>query len=73
MEYKGYRILLSNQRLLFYETNEDGECLEQVTGIDYQSLDSDYDMWFAVIDKDNFMCQSFDTIEEAKEYIEEQQ
>ena len=72
MKYKGFRILLSNTRLLFYETDEDGEVGDQVTGIQYQSVDEDYEMWYAVIDEDNFLCQSFETMEEAKQYIDEE-
>lgn len=71
MTYKGYRILANSQRTVFYETDADGEIGEEVGGINYQSLDDE--IWYSVVDKDNFCVASFETITECKEHIKENQ
>lgn len=71
MIYKGYRILANTQRSTFYETNDLGQIGEEVGGINYQTLDDE--VWYSVIDKDNFCVASFETINECKEHIKENQ
>lgn len=73
MKYKGYRILANANRSVFFEINNDGATeFKQVEGIQYQSFDFDSELWYSVIDKDNWVTQSFETIEEAKQYIREE-
>lgn len=73
MIYKGYRILGTQRANDFFNLNEDGEALDQVPSdeINYSYMEDP--MWYSVIDESNWVVQSFDTIEEAKEYIEEQE
>lgn len=72
MTYRGYRILLSYNINTFCELNEDGSQGAKVTGIDYDTMFLD-EPWYAVVGEDNFVEQTFETLEEAKDYIEEQE
>ena len=71
MNYKGYRILATSMFNHFYETNEAGDLLDEVKGIDYDSLTDP--VAYSVIDVSDYVVQTFDTIEEAKEYIDEEE
>lgn len=72
MSYKGYQILANFQRTVFYELSKDGELQTDrpVEGINYQNLDDE--CWYSVIGEDGWVQQSFESINECKDYIKEQ-
>lgn len=70
MEYKGYRILATDKSINFYNIDEDEMILEKVLGVEY--YDEDDDVWYSVVGEDNWVQETFDTVEEAKEYIDEE-
>lgn len=72
MIYKGYKILGTQQANDFFYLDDNGEETGAVPygEINYQLLDDP--MWYSVVDEDNWVVQTFETIEEAKEYIDEE-
>lgn len=74
MEYKGYRILISESVLKFFEIDKEGAPLKQkpVNGINYEEGDPEWVTRYAVIDKDGWLLQSYSELQEAKDYIDEE-
>lgn len=68
MEYKGYRILATDTNSHFYSIDEDENIIERVLGIEY--YDGDDNVWYSVVGEDNWVEQTFSTVEECKEYID---
>lgn len=68
MKYKGYKIVISYPATHFYEIENDRQG-KQLDGISYHA---DETPWYSVIDEDNWCAQTFETIEECKEYIDEE-
>lgn len=70
MNYKGYRILATDNSSNFYSIDEDENILEKVSDIQY--YDGDDNVWYSVVGEDNWVQQTFSTVEECKEYIDEE-
>jgi hypothetical protein len=73
MKYKGYRILANFQRTVFFELDRDGDLQtdKPVEGIGYQNNDDE--AWYSVIGEDNWVIQSFESVEECKQFIREEE
>jgi len=71
MVYKDYRIMATQQITQAFPLNDEGDVMlsDPITLEEYEI--SDY--WFAIVDDSNYVVQSFETIEECKEYIDEEE
>jgi hypothetical protein len=72
MDYKGYKIYGNFQRTVFYALDEDGDLQtdKPVEGVFYSNPDEE--AWYSVVGDDNWVQQSFESVEEAKQYIDEE-
>lgn len=72
MIYKGRTIVANARVSIFFDTNEDGEALERRNDVKYFDAGDD-ELWYSVLDDDNWVGQSFETVQEAKEAIDEEE
>lgn len=71
MTYKGYRICANANFTKFWDIDKEGELGDEVK-VNYQVLDEDGEIWYSVVDKDGWCIQSFETIQECKQFIREE-
>jgi hypothetical protein len=71
MTYKGYKIMANANVTKFWNLDKDGDIDGDPVQVSYQQLDEDSEIWYSVVDKDNWCIQSFETITECKDYIKE--
>ncbi len=71
MTYRGWRILETERSLVFREVDGEPGAGREVEDISWQTMGEE--RWFSVIDKQGFVAQSFDTIEECKQFIDEEE
>ena len=71
MKYKGYKIMATARSDKFYPINREGDITGPAEPVDYFQSEDDSEIWYAVVDKDNYCAMSFETITECKEYINE--
>lgn len=72
MTYKDCEIVLSYSATVFYELTEEGGQGKQLENIKYNQNSHWEEPYYAVIMDGESVQQTFDTLEEAKEYIEEE-
>lgn len=72
MTYKGYKILANANRTIFFNVTSDGQPQDEVAGINYDNGSDWGEYWYSVIDESNWVQQSFESIEECKQYINEE-
>ncbi len=70
MKYKGYQILATDAASRFYTFDENEIILERVLGVQYDSGSDD--IWYSVVNDGNWVEETFSTVEECKEYIDEE-
>ncbi len=66
MNYKGLKILANIRKTMFFAL-EDENISNEVYGIHHSDQE---EYWYSVVDKNNSVIRSFETIEECKDYID---
>lgn len=69
MTYKGYRICANANYTKFWDLDDDGDPIDE-REVSYTGPEEDSELWYSVVDKDNFCVQSFETIQECKDFID---
>lgn len=72
MKHKGRTIVATVRRSIFFDTNEDGEALERRNDVKYFD-EGDDELWYTVLDDKNWAGQEFESIQEAKQAIDEEE
>ena len=74
MDYKGYSIKVTETAVMAWPINDEGDRDLTATPepIQTQTFNGFPDFYYSVIDADKWLVQSFETLEEAKQFIDEE-
>lgn len=74
MEYKDYKILATESAIMGWPITDDGERVLSATpkALESQTFNGFPEFNYSVVDTDNWVLASFETLAEAKEHIDEE-